>query len=63
MLPDIASSISESVGCGLLVTQRTPDMIWAGLAITALNHLAVEPGVLNLVADCRAADSLDRRDL
>jgi len=50
----------SGVGCS---EQRHGGHDLAGLAITALNHLAVEPGVLNLVADCRAADSLDRRDL
>src|SRR5229473_4038892 len=28
MLPDIASSISESVGCGLLASSAEADMIW-----------------------------------
>src|SRR6266404_6211652 len=28
MLPDIASSISESVGCGLLTSSAEADMIW-----------------------------------
>jgi hypothetical protein len=28
MLPDIASSMSESIGCGLLATSAEADMIW-----------------------------------
>src|SRR5258708_14332415 len=34
----------------------------AGLAIAALRHLQLDPGLLNLLAGGRGADALDRRD-
>ena len=63
MLPDIASSMSASVGCGLLGEQRRGGHDLARLAIAALRHLAVEPGLLDLGAGRRRADRLDGRDL
>src|SRR5262249_4540454 len=62
MLPDIASSISESVGCGVTREQRRGRHDLARLAVAALNDLAVEPGLLDLRARRRRADRLDRRD-
>src|SRR5215831_1746724 len=53
MFPDIASSISESVGCGLL----------ASSAEAALDDFEVEPGPLDLGASHRRADRLNRSDL
>src|ERR1700748_3459169 len=62
MLPDIASSISESVGCGLLASKAEADMIWPDWAVPALTALAVEPAFLDLGARHCRADRLDRRD-
>ena len=50
MLPDIASSMSESVGCGLLASSADSGHDLARLAVAALNDLAVEPGLLDLGA-------------
>src|SRR5215208_3169257 len=73
MSPAIASSISASVGCGLLASSAAADMIWPDWQYPHLRDLAVEPGLLDLGArrcrsdrldgcDLKRADALDRCD-
>src|SRR5215475_13125435 len=59
MLPDIALSMSASVGCGLLARSCEAEM----LAVAALHDLPLEPGFLDLGARHCPADDLDRGDL
>src|SRR5260370_24251665 len=48
------------VGLGGEQRRRGHDL--AGLAIAALRHLEIDPGLLNLLAGSRGANGLDRRN-
>ena len=50
-------------GIGVAGEERRSRHDLARLAVAALNHLEVEPGLLDLCAHRRRADRLDRRDL
>src|SRR5262249_45935372 len=63
MLPDIASSISESVGCGLRASSAEADMIWPDWQYPHCTTSRSSQAFWILAPAAVAPDGLDGRDL
>jgi hypothetical protein len=62
MLPAIASSMSVSLGFGMLASSAAAGHDLAGLAIATLHDLQIEPGFLYRLAARCFSNGFDRRD-